>query len=113
MSIAAAWRSAILITLLPGKSFCNSGKNCHKGYELSRRDDLESLGYILIYLSSGSLPWENIILQEEICNRKKLLTSNIKIPGIYDIFISYLNYVKNLEFIETPDYEYIKKLFNI
>lgn len=87
--------------------------NAHELCELSRRDDLESLGYILIYLSSGQLPWENLTLEEEIGKRKKLLTSNIKIPGIEDILITYLNYVKKLEFTETPDYDYIKKLFDM
>jgi casein kinase I family protein HRR25 len=92
-------------------SFNYCSINSHLLNELSRRDDLEMLGYVLINILSGSLLWETLSNENEIMKRKLLLTSNIKIPGIPDIFIVYLNYVKNLEFDAKPDYEYIKNLF--
>jgi serine/threonine protein kinase len=86
--------------------------NAHNLRELSRRDDLESLGYMLIKLSCGNLIWEKIDSPLIVKERKELLTSSqTSIPGIPNIFINYLKYIQTLEFEEKPDYEFIENLF--
>ena len=93
--------------------------NANKGYEQSRRDDLESLGYMLIYLAKNNLPWIEIEKQKVPKTKKYKLVYLCKkknVPeklcsGLPDEFIKYFKYVKNLEFEQDPDYNYMKKLF--
>ena len=93
--------------------------NANKGYEQSRRDDLESLGYMLIYLAKNYLPWIEIEKQEINKIKKYKLVCASKIKNIPEILCSglpfefgkYLKYVKNLEFEQDPDYNFLRKLF--
>ena len=93
--------------------------NGNKGFEQSRRDDLESLGYMLIFLATGTIPWiqyENIEIDVV---KKYLLVYKIKkkIPteklckGLPDEMIEYINYCKGLHFEEDPDYNHLRSLF--
>jgi serine/threonine protein kinase len=87
--------------------------NSHNVIELSRRDDLESIGYIMIYFCFGFLEWNfinsNIILTErsEIVKKMKIDIINEKLPTV---LLNYFNYVKKLRFDETPNYDYINDL---
>ena len=91
--------------------------NALRGVELSRRDDLESLGYILIYFLKGGLPWEHIksLSNSEkirkIYQIKKNYNLSILCAGIPEEFKLFLNYVKSLTFQEEPDYNYCFSLF--
>ena len=82
--------------------------NSHKFIELSRRDDLESLGYMLIYFYLGSLLWQNIDVNEDIKMLKERIFDNDKLPKVLEI---YMNYVRNLLFEETPNYSFIIDIF--
>ncbi len=94
-----------------------SSINALRGVELSRRDDLESLGYMLIYFLKGELPWENIKCSDKTEKKRKIY----QIKKSYDLsklcdempeeFKLYLNYVKSLKISEEPDYNYCFSLF--
>ena len=93
--------------------------NANKGFEQSRRDDLESLGYMLVYLSKNTLPWMNfekkginkvkkykLVCASKIKNKPEILCSGMPIE-----FSHFLAYVRNLEFEQEPNYNYMRKLF--
>ena len=102
-------------------SFFYSSRYVMKGYEGSRRDDLESLGYMLICLANrGWLPWKKFcetIVEDQmekldkINNMKMTIADEELCYGLPSEFVSYMKYVKSLEFQQDPDYNYIKGLF--
>ena len=91
--------------------------NIHNGIESSRRDDLESLGYIFIYFLKGKLPWQNVTADSH--KQKMEIVSSLKentpieelCEGMPNEFIQYLTYCRNLKFTEIPDYTYLRTLF--
>ncbi|KAK2714808.1 casein kinase I-like isoform X2 [Artemia franciscana] len=89
----------------------------HVGIEQSRRDDLESLGYVLMYFNRGSLPWQGLRAatkrqKYEIISEKKMSTSVDELCKGYPVeFATYLNYCRTLRFEEKPDYTYLRQLF--
>ena len=94
--------------------------NALKGYEQSRRDDLESLGYVLIYFLKGELPWQNLNAKTKEERNRKILEKKMEISssklceGLPIEFEKFLNYVKNLEYTQTPNYEMLRNfLMNI
>lgn len=91
--------------------------NTHQGKEQSRRDDLEALGYVLIYFMRGSLPWQGLPATDHKERMKKIGDMKKKLPleeiceRCPEEFVSYLRYVRHLDFYEAPDYDYLRKLF--
>ena len=92
--------------------------NALKGFEHSRRDDLESIGYILIYFLKGRLPWQRINAKTKKEKYKKILEKKIEISS-YELckdfpkeFEDYIEYSKNLGYTEKPDYDKLRKLFD-
>ena len=91
--------------------------NTHLGIEQSRRDDLESLGYVLLYFLRGSLPWQGLKAAtkkqkyDKICE-KKLSTPIEVLCKSYPVeFASYFHYCHSLTFDQRPDYGFLKRLF--
>ena len=90
--------------------------NTHLGIEQSRRDDLESIGYCLIYFIKGELPWQGLkakVLKERYSRimETKIQTSIVNLckncPKELEVF---MHYVRDLRFDEKPDYNYLRKL---
>lgn len=92
--------------------------NNHLGIEASRRDDLESLGYMLIYFMNGSLPWQGIDSPnkqekyERIKEKKMKTQIESYCKNLPPEFTVFLNFVRNLMFDEKPDYMFLSKLFD-
>jgi calcium-dependent protein kinase len=89
--------------------------NTHLGIEQSRRDDLESIGYVLVFFLKGSLPWQglktNIDKYNKIMEKKLQIPTEILCYGLPDELAYYLNYCKSLRFEDRPDYDYLRGLF--
>ena len=104
-----------------GKNMTGTARYCsiytHQGIEQSRRDDLESIGYVLIYFLKGNLPWQNVKVNNNEKHFEKIgqMKKNISIEELcsnfpYE-FVKYFEYVKQLEFDEEPNYNMLIELF--
>ncbi|XP_062189035.1 casein kinase 1-like protein 3 isoform X2 [Phragmites australis] len=91
--------------------------NTHLGIEQSRRDDLESLGYVLLYFLRGSLPWQGLKAAtktqkyDKICEKKISTPIEVLCKSCPVEFASYLHYCHSLTFDQRPDYAFVKRLF--
>ena len=94
-----------------------SSINAITGYTQSRRDDLESIGYVLIYLAKGSIPWGNIQGKTKQEMYSRILAKKLAVPinelcnGLPIQFCDYIKYCRELRYEECPNYAYLKNLF--
>ena len=94
-----------------------ASSNVVKGKETSRRDDMISLGYVLIYLYKRNLPWKsefkslNRETYYETIDLKETNDSGKLFDGLPEEMVNYIKYTKNLKFEEEPDYEFMKGCF--
>ena len=95
--------------------------NVSNGIEPTRRDDMESIGYILIYILTGYLPWNIIdnkdkdttksLRNDSIVNMKREIPLDKVCENSPIEFKIYLEYCRKLEYDETPNYNYLKNIF--
>ena len=90
--------------------------NAHLGIEQSRRDDIEGIGYVLVYFYLGRLPWQskqdkgkpqnNKIMEKKLVTPPEILCKQMPMEFSY-----YFHYCRNLKFEDRPDYNTLKTLF--
>ena len=91
--------------------------NALRGCEQSRRDDLEAIGYVLMYFLKGSLPWQGLKVDrredryKKIYEKKKATSPEELCAGYPPELAEYVRYTRNLEFEQNPDYLYLRNLF--
>src|SRR6218665_2505921 len=85
--------------------------------EQSRRDDMESLGYVMLYFCRGSLPWQGLKgatkkqKYDPTMEKKMTTPTEVLCRGFPNEFAIYLNYTRSLRFDDKPDYSYLRKIF--
>ena len=85
--------------------------------EQSRRDDLESTGYVLMYFLRGNLPWQGLKIKtkdnryQKILDKKKATTSEELCKNFPIEFKEYIDYTRNLGYTESPNYDKLRKNF--
>ena len=91
--------------------------NALRGFEQSRRDDLESVGYVLMYFLRGGLPWQGMHGKNKEDRYKNILQKKID-TSPYDLckgfpqeFAKYIEYTRNMEYIEQPKYNTLREYF--
>lgn len=103
------------------KRFCGTARYAstaaHKQVEQGRKDDLEAIGYILIYMFKGKLPWQGIKHKDKkvryllIGEKKMKCTEEELCEGMPKQFCVFLKYVRNMDFDEKPHYSALRNMF--
>ena len=91
--------------------------NSHLGIQQARRDDLESLGYTLLYLLHGKLPWQGISnrncsrhLAAVLRKKKDLCNGSCDSVTVSSPLVKFIQYAHSLAFEDRPDYNYLHSL---
>lgn len=109
------WRENKALTGTPRYASINN----HLGVEQGRRDDLESLGYVAIYLLRGKLPWQGLRSRNLKHKMERIMHAKMGMPtaklcsGLPSHFYTFFEYVRALRFADKPDYVYLRKLFRV
>jgi serine/threonine protein kinase len=104
-----------------GKSLTGTARyaslNSHNGIEQATRDDLESIGYILVYFLKGQLPWQGLRAQskkskyDSIAEVKASTSLEELCEDLPPVLATYLAYCRDLGFDERPDMMYLRRIF--
>ena len=114
-------RTGLHIPYRDGKSLTGTARyasiNTHLGVEQSRRDDIESLGYMMMYFLKGSLPWQGMVNNNDTkkkYDRIKDLKIKYKLSDLCHGYpkecAMFIQYARNMKFESRPDYNYLRGL---
>ena len=113
-------RTGLHIPYRDGKDLTGTARyasiNTHLGVEQSRRDDIESLGYMMVYLMKGHLPWQGMVNSnpKKKYDRIKKLKIEIKLvdlcAGLPKECIKFIQYARDMKFEDKPNYNYLRSL---
>jgi serine/threonine protein kinase len=113
-------KTGLHIEYRDGKSLTGTARyasiNTHLGMEQSRRDDIEALGYMMVYFLKGSLPWQGMVINDpkKKYDKIKQIKYNIKLEelckGLPKQCIDFIQYARDMKFADRPDYHYLREL---
>ena len=113
-------RTGLHIPYRDGKSLTGTARyasiNTHLGMEQSRRDDIEAVGYMLLYFLKGSLPWQGMVLKDpkKKYDKIKQLKYDIKLEDLCAgqpiELVKFIQYARDMKFEDKPDYNYLRGL---
>jgi serine/threonine protein kinase len=89
----------------------------HKNHEQGRKDDMEAIGYMLVYMFKGKLPWMGIKHKDKkeryklVGEKKECITEEELCKDMPKEFCVYLKYVRTMDFDEKPHYSALKRMF--
>jgi serine/threonine protein kinase len=109
------------IPMARGKNLTGTARyasiNAMRGIEQSRRDDLEALGYVWVYLLKGWLPWQGLPAKNQKDKLDKILATKTETSieslceGLPDAFRHFFEKVRALEYDEQPEYSEYRREF--
>ena len=113
-------KTGLHIPYRDGKSLTGTARyasiNTHLGIEQSRRDDIEALGYIMVYFLKGTLPWQGMVINDpkKKYDKIKQLKYDTKLEvlceGLPNECIKFIQYARDMNFEDRPDYSYLRGL---
>ena len=122
LGLATRWRDAICSTHVDYDQRPDifrgtvryASVHAHLGRTGSRRDDLESLAYTLLFLLKGRLPWQGYQGDNKgflVCKKKMATSAEALCRYTPQAFRQYMEAVVNLKFDEEPKYGALAALF--
>ena len=121
--LAKKYRDPVTGTHIPycdGKGLAGTSRytsvNTHVGIEQSRRDDIEGLSYVLVYLLKGNLPWQGLHVRTKHERNQRIMETKLSLnprdlcKGLPSEMCTLLEYSRSLAFEQAPDYTFLRRL---